>query len=68
MPFKISYETLLNKALLLLNVFILFWTPTTTLGFYVFRPLNGKHKENSLCVLRASAVNIIFSIQEFQIK
>jgi hypothetical protein len=32
----------------------------TTVGFYVFRPLTGKHKENNLCVLRASAVNFIF--------
>jgi hypothetical protein len=28
------------------------------IGFYVFRPLSGKHKENYLCVLRVSAVNI----------
>ena len=35
--------------------------PTAALGFYVFRPLNGKHKENRLCELCASAVNFIYS-------
>ena len=34
--------------------------PTAALGFYVFRPLNGKHEDNKLCKLCASAVNFIY--------
>jgi hypothetical protein len=32
--------------------------PPAAIGFYVFRPLSGKHKDYYLCVLCVSAVNI----------